>query len=83
MFRKHILVGLLGLLTAFDGFAQDPQYSQFYAAPQYLNPAFTGMTIQDRIVINYRHQWPSIPGALFIIYWLRKTNPQASKSNMK
>lgn len=43
--------------------AQDPQYSQFYAAPTYLNPAFTGMTIQDRLILNYRNQWPSIPGA--------------------
>lgn len=40
--------------------AQDPQYSQFYAAPLYLNPAFAGSTGQNRIGMNYRNQWPSI-----------------------
>ncbi|GAB1446974.1 type IX secretion system membrane protein PorP/SprF [Flammeovirgaceae bacterium] len=40
--------------------AQDPQYSQFYAAPLYLNPAFAGSTNQARFGINYRNQWPAI-----------------------
>jgi type IX secretion system PorP/SprF family membrane protein len=40
--------------------AQDPQFSQFYAAPLYLNPAFAGSTSQARAGINYRNQWPAI-----------------------
>lgn len=40
--------------------AQDPQFSQFYAAPLYLNPAFAGSSQQGRIGMNYRNQWPSI-----------------------
>jgi type IX secretion system PorP/SprF family membrane protein len=40
--------------------AQDPQFSQFYAAPLYLNPALTGGTSQARAGINYRNQWPAI-----------------------
>lgn len=40
--------------------AQDPQFSQFYAAPLYLNPAFAGNTQMSRAGINYRNQWPSI-----------------------
>lgn len=40
--------------------AQDPQFSQFYAAPLYLNPAFAGATNQNRMGINYRNQWPAI-----------------------
>ena len=40
--------------------AQDPQYSQFYAAPLYLSPAFAGSSQQGRIGMNYRNQWPSI-----------------------
>ena len=42
---------------------QDIQFSQFYAAPLYLNPAFTGNTEQFRVAGNYRKQWPKIPGA--------------------
>jgi type IX secretion system PorP/SprF family membrane protein len=40
--------------------AQDPQFSQFYAAPLYLNPAFAGSTGQARAGVNYRNQWPAI-----------------------
>jgi type IX secretion system PorP/SprF family membrane protein len=39
---------------------QDPQFSQFYAAPLYLNPAFAGSTQQGRVGMNYRNQWPAI-----------------------
>ena len=47
--------------------AQDPQFSQFYAAPLYLNPAFAGSTLQARGGINYRNQWPAIDGG-FVSY---------------
>ena len=40
--------------------AQDPQFSQFYATPLYLNPALTGATDRARAGINYRIQWPSL-----------------------
>ena len=40
--------------------AQDVQYSQFYAAPLYLNPALTGATELTRIGVNYRNQWPGL-----------------------
>ena len=40
--------------------AQDPQFSQFYAAPLYVNPAFAGANQQARVGMNYRNQWPSI-----------------------
>lgn len=50
------------LMLFFEGSvtAQDPQFSQFYAAPLYLNPALTGSTGQARAGINYRNQWPAI-----------------------
>ena len=38
-------------------FAQDPQFSQYYSAPLYLNPAFAGSTGCTRFVSNYRNQW--------------------------
>jgi type IX secretion system PorP/SprF family membrane protein len=40
--------------------AQDVQYSQFYAAPLYLNPALTGASELTRIGVNYRNQWPGL-----------------------
>ena len=43
--------------------AQDPQFSQYYQAPLYLNPGFTGITPQQRAVINHRIQWPNLPQA--------------------
>lgn len=43
--------------------AQDPQFSQFYASPLYHNPAFTGGSLQNRLMLNYRNQWPSLPGS--------------------
>src|SRR5690606_13105305 len=60
--RIHILMAS-ALFMALRLSAQDPQFSQFYAAPLYLNPALTGNTHQDRIGLNYRLQWPAIgPG---------------------
>lgn len=46
--------------------AQDPQFSQFYSAPLYLNPGFAGSTQQGRAGANYRNQWPAIENATFV-----------------
>lgn len=43
--------------------AQDPIFSQFYAAPIQINPAFAGNTLAPRISLNYRSQWPSFNNA--------------------
>lgn len=45
------------------GIAQDAQFTQFYSSPQYLNPAFTGLTAEHRFVANYRNQWPGVKRA--------------------
>jgi len=62
--RKRTTLPLFALIMlAPRAQAQDPQLSQFYAAPMYLNPALTGNTFQDRIALNYRIQWPGFaPG---------------------
>ena len=41
-------------------YAQDPQFSQYYNAPLYLNPAFAGTGVNTRLVLNARAQWPGI-----------------------
>jgi len=44
--------------------AQDPHFSQFFASPLTLNPAFTGkFNGLWRLAANHRDQWPSIPKA--------------------
>jgi len=44
--------------------AQDPPFSQFFASPLTLNPAFTGKFDGTwRLAANHRDQWPSIPKA--------------------
>lgn len=64
---KKIYISLLLLLVSFVLRSQDPQFTQFYAAPTYLNPAFAGSAEQSRLTSNYRNQWPAIPGA-FVTY---------------
>jgi type IX secretion system PorP/SprF family membrane protein len=47
-------------------FAQDPIFSQFYAAPLQLNPAFAGTAQAPFIAANYRMQYPSfVSGAAY------------------
>jgi type IX secretion system PorP/SprF family membrane protein len=50
------------VLTALEIHAQDPQFTQFYANPLYLNPAFAGTARCPRVVLNYRNQWPALTG---------------------
>ena len=64
-FRLTYLIGLF--LIASISKAQDPQFSQFYANPLYLNPALAGATECARVNLNYRNQWPSLTKA-FITY---------------
>lgn len=63
------LLGILGvfLLTLTFSKAQDVQYSQFYANPFYLNPAFAGSTDERRVGINFRNQWPALDQS-FVAY---------------
>jgi type IX secretion system PorP/SprF family membrane protein len=48
------------MIRPFQATAQDPQFSQFYASPVYLNPALAGSTDRARVGVNYRNQWPSL-----------------------
>jgi hypothetical protein len=40
--------------------AQDPQFTQFYANPMYLNPAFAGTARCPRICMNYMLHIPEV-----------------------
>ncbi|WP_143961181.1 PorP/SprF family type IX secretion system membrane protein [Litoribacter populi] len=58
MARLILLIILIGSVSVAK--AQDFHYSQFYAAPLYLNPAMTGATDMLRVGLNYRKQWPGL-----------------------
>jgi type IX secretion system PorP/SprF family membrane protein len=58
MKKLTLLVSLIFL--GIGSVAQDFQYSQFYAAPLILNPAFAGASDLTRVGANYRNQWPGL-----------------------
>ncbi|SEG31489.1 PorP/SprF family type IX secretion system membrane protein [Algoriphagus boritolerans] len=64
---KQILFLLAIQISCFHLFAQDIQYSQYYANPLYLNPAFTGSTSLTRVGVNFRNQWPALDQS-FVAY---------------
>jgi type IX secretion system PorP/SprF family membrane protein len=59
--KTKYLIGLLFSVSLLSQ-GQDPQFSQFYASQLYLAPSFAGATEDYRVAINWRNQWPSIPG---------------------
>lgn len=61
--KMRILVTISMVLSLVIAQAQDPQFSQFYQAPLYLNPGFAGITPQQRVAFNHRIQWPNLPQA--------------------
>ena len=54
-----ITISVLFFVTN-TSYAQDPAFSQFYANPLYLNPAFAGTNDCPRANLNYRDQWPGV-----------------------
>jgi type IX secretion system PorP/SprF family membrane protein len=66
MLKKFLILTAVVLGSA-AAQAQDPLFSQYYANPLYLNPAMAGSNVGARYVLNYRNQWPAIPGT-FVSY---------------
>lgn len=60
--KRILFTGVLLFLCSWVR-AQDPEFSQYYAAPLYLNPAFSGTSVDHRFIANYRNQWPNISQA--------------------
>ena len=60
--KRIIYLLVLSFINITDSFGQDPTFSQFYANQLYLSPSFAGATTQNRFSLNYRNQWPAVPG---------------------
>jgi type IX secretion system PorP/SprF family membrane protein len=41
---------------------QDFHFTQFYSNKLYLAPSFAGVNIENRVITNYRNQWPGVNG---------------------
>lgn len=78
---RRLIFFLLVLMVSGSRFSQgqDPVFTQFYAAPLYLSPSFAGGSGESRIILNFRDQWPKLPGdyitfALSADHYLEKFN---------
>ena len=60
--KQYIWLILLAGLSTIKLYGQDPHFSQFYANSLYLAPSFAGAIEENRLSLNYRNQWPAIPG---------------------
>jgi type IX secretion system PorP/SprF family membrane protein len=58
LMRKHWWFISL-VFAVFELRGQDPHFTQYYANPLYLNPAFAGSDICPRFSMNYRNQFPN------------------------
>lgn len=62
LLSSSILAIALVLIMPSKAYSQDPEFTQFYANPLYLNPAFAGSKICPRVSMNHRNQWPGLSG---------------------
>ncbi len=58
MFNKSLAILVLVFVNIVNVIGQDIQFSQFYAAGLYLNPAFAGSAHKKRFTLHQRLQWP-------------------------
>jgi type IX secretion system PorP/SprF family membrane protein len=59
---RYPLLAFLGLVLSWQSAsAQDVNYSQYFSAPLYFNPAFTGINTGVRARFLFRDQWPNLP----------------------
>ena len=58
--KSRIIITCTALILSTLGFSQDAHFSQYYANPIYLNPAFAGLDRCPTVHTNYRNQYPAL-----------------------
>ena len=58
--EKIVILAFITSANCLTASAQDPQLSQFYAAPVYTNPAFVGSTKKIRFTASGRNQYSAL-----------------------
>lgn len=58
---RTIILLCLGIVSIELALGQDMNYSQYFSAPIYYNPAFTGINTGLRARFLFRDQWPVLP----------------------
>jgi type IX secretion system PorP/SprF family membrane protein len=60
--QLKLLAVIFGMLLAgFTVRAQDPNFSQWFSAPTFFNPSYTGVNTGLRARFLFRDQWPNLP----------------------
>ncbi len=57
---KGVILAITLNLASWLAMGQDPHFSQFYANPLYVNPAFAGVDRCPTVHLNYRNQYPAM-----------------------
>lgn len=58
--KSRLIAVAASVFMGVTGFAQDAHFSQYYANPVYLNPAFAGIDRCPTLHTNYRNQYPEM-----------------------
>ena len=62
--RIAIIVTIVLAFAGLRGTAQDALFSQYYANPLYLNPAFAGTNVCPRLAFHFRDSGHRCPARL-------------------
>jgi type IX secretion system PorP/SprF family membrane protein len=62
-FDKIIFLITNVVLAMGSVYAENPQFSQYYAIPLSIAPSFAGNSLGSRAFVSYRDQWGKLPGS--------------------
>ena len=60
-YTLHFIIAMAFVVLNQSMKSQDVNFTQFFSAPLYFNPAYTGFTTGVKARFLFRNQWPSLP----------------------